>query len=413
MIKRTCMDLAERSKDTIPRTRGFTAPIVAVVVFLMILSLTLSTPVVVASAGADGSAGNIELQPQREQPGSNTTQQNTSNTTSTVIFKNQTSNGSTVTIQSVTLSEPGYIAVHSSGYATGPAPAAYSIIAVSERLSAGHHQNVTINISNVPPGNPPGLNRSRLNTTQTLAVTIHKDTNGNQQFDFVQSAGGSDVAFAVNGDVVSDSARVRVPTPPPQTASVVFRNQTFQNNTLTVAKVQLPRGGFLVAHNASYRRTDNAVTSAVGLSRYLPPGNYTNVSVRVLPSALNETQVVTIRPSLDTNDNQQYDYVTSEGFQDVAYETNSEVVVDSAVVRVPSSQQATSTSTQTQTQTRTPTFEMTTPTASATRSSTPPPQDGGDGSGSFISNLGTGGIVGILIIVVAIGGVILITRRRQ
>jgi hypothetical protein len=412
MIERTCVHLSERGKGVIARARRFTGPI-AVAVVLIILALTLSSPLVAASVGADDHPGINDRQPQQEPPESNTTQQNTSTTGPAVTFKNQTTNGSTVTVESVTLPEPGFVAVHSGGYAIGPAPPEYSIIAVSDRLSAGRHQNVTIDISNAPPGNSPGLNQSQLNTTETLAATAYQDSNGNQQFDFVQSDGADDVTVLASGDVVSDLARVTVPTPTPQTASVVFRNQTLQNNTVTVEKARLPRGGFLIAHNASYRRTGDALTTAVGLTRYLPPGNYTNVSVRLLPGALNRTQIVTIRPSLDTNDNQRYDYTNSSGFQDVAYEANSEVITTSAVVRAPPSQQPIPASTQTQTRTSTSTDLPTdSPTPSSTASTTPPPswssQGGGNGVGGSINNLGITGIVGAFVVVVI--GAILILR---
>jgi hypothetical protein len=418
MIERTCVHLSERGKDVIARTRRFTGPVVVAVVLLIVLTLTLSTPLVAGSVDADVHTGISDRQAQQEQPGANTTQQNTSATGPTVTFKNQTSNGSTVTIESVTLPEPGFVAVHSGGYATGPAPAEYSIIAVSDRLSAGRHQNVTIDISNAPPGNSPGLNQSKLNTTQTLATVVYQDSNGNQQFDFVQSDGADDVAVLASGDVVSDIARVTVPTPPPQTASVVFRNQTLQNNTVTVEKARLPRGGFLIAHNASYRRTGDALTTAIGLTRYLPPGNHTNVSVRLLPGALNRTQTVTIRPSLDTNDNKRYDYINSSGFQDVAYEANSEVITTSAVVRAPPSQQSIPVSTHTQTRistpapTDSPTVSTTeSPTSSSTVSTTPPsPSSQGDGSGvgGFINGLGIAGILGAFVVVVV--GVILVLQ---
>lgn len=357
--------------------------------------------------------------------GTNLSQQNGSNAATTISFDNQTTNGSTVTVDSVTLSEPGYIALHTSGYATGPAPAEYSIIAVSSRLSAGHHENVTINVSNAPPENPPGLNLTQLNTSQTLAVTVHQDTNGNQRFDFVQSTGSDDGPFVVSGDVVSDIARARVPTSSSQTVSVTFRNQTLRNNTLTVAQAHLPRGGFLIAHNASFQRTGDAVTSAVGLSRYLPPGNYTTITLRILPNTLDETQIVTIRPSLDTNGNQQYDYVTSNGFQDVAYEHNSEVVTAPAVVRVPSSQQATHTPAATQQPTMNPQLgtstkdqtnlsiqtDVTTPTASSSSS----PQDSkegnkGTGSENLLDRLG---IEGLIVILLAIAVVVLLIIWRS
>jgi membrane-bound metal-dependent hydrolase YbcI (DUF457 family) len=324
--------------------------------------------------------------------------QSQNTTEASVVFTNQTTNGSTVTVQSVTLAQPGYVALHSSAYATGPAPADVTVIAVSQRLAAGTYRNLTINVSNAPPGNAAGLNRSQLNDTQTLAATVYADTNGNRRYDYARSFGENDTLVTNNGSPVSDAARVRVPSPPRQTASVVFRNQTIQNDTLTVAQARLPRGGFLVAHNESYRRTGDALTSAVAISRYLPPGNYSNVTLSVAGGALEESQTVTVRPSLDTNDNQQYDFVRSGGFQDTAYVNrtgNQSVIVnDTALVRAPDTQP-----------TRT---QPTTAAEDGTATPTPSAQADGGESGGFIGRIGIGPIV--VILMGAVVGAILVMR---
>src|SRR5699024_7902519 len=49
-----------------------------------------------------------------------------------VAFANQTSNGSNVTIESATLPEGGFIAIHDSGYTTGAESAESSVIATSK-----------------------------------------------------------------------------------------------------------------------------------------------------------------------------------------------------------------------------------------------------------------------------------------
>jgi hypothetical protein len=323
-----------------------------------------------------------------------TQSQNTTSTNASVSISNQTTNGSTVTVQSVTLAQPGYVAIHTSAYATGPAPADVSVIAVSQRLSAGHHQNVTIDISNAPPGNAPGLNQSQLNETQTLAAAVYADTNGNHRYDYVRSFGRNDTLITNNGSPVHDAARVRVPSPPQPTASVIFRNQTLHNRTLVVERARLPDGGYLVAHNASYQRGGNPVTSVVGVSKYLAPGNHTTITIDVSKTALARTQTVTVRPARDTNDNQRYDYVRSQGFRDVAYETrnHSATIADPARIRVPVSQQATPA------QTTSPTAE---PSTAGSRGEI-------GSSDGFFDSFGMTSIVGILVVFV---GAVLIARE--
>ncbi|HET7322903.1 MAG TPA: metal-dependent hydrolase, partial [Halococcus sp.] len=301
------------------------------------------SPIGVVSGQQAGSSAN------QTQAGNQTTNQ-TGNQTRNVseaalVFEDQTTSGSTVTVQSVTLSQPGFVAVHTSAYTNGLVGAEEAVIAISEYLPAGSYQNLSIDISHSPPANPPGLNRTRLNESQNLTVALFRDTNGNHRYDTVRSFGENDTLVTQNGTVVRDSARVHMPEPEPKAASVVFRNQTLRDNTLVVEKAHLPRGGFIVALNASYQRTGDPLTSVAGSSRYLPPGNHTNITIRLRPGAVGRTQVVTVMPSLDTNGNQRYDYLRTSGFHDIAYETlnHSGVITETALVRVPGSEQLTRT----------------------------------------------------------------------
>jgi membrane-bound metal-dependent hydrolase YbcI (DUF457 family) len=326
----------------------------------------------------------------------------TNTTNATVAFANQTTNGSNVTIESATLPEGGFIAIHSSGYTTGGASATSSAIATSEHLEAGEHTNVTVEVSNAPPGNYPGLNRSQLNESGPLTAMVHRDTNGNERMDYVRSLGANDTAYSGSeGRPVADSAGITVPTTKEPAASVTFRNQTLQNGTLVVEEAHLPDGGFLVIQNESYQRTSDALTSSVGLSSYLPPGNHTNVTIELLPGALDHAQTVTVRPSRDTNSNQRYDYIRSDGFRDVAYTAanGSGVVTDSATVRVPGSNRPTRTQTPGSTPTKT---------AASTESSTMTAAQGGTGGSSGLFD-GLGPLL-LLALLAVVAGVILAGR---
>lgn len=368
---------------------------VAIVCLSFVLVPTGFSPVGVSAAQATD-----------QHPGQGQTQ---NQSTPSINITNQTTNGSVVTVQSVTLSQPGYVALHTSSYADDLVGPSVSVIAVSDRLSAGTHRNVTINISHAPAGNAPGLNQSQLKETQTLVAAVYADSNSNQRYDYVYSFGEVDTLVRTNSDPVQEAARVRVPQPKPTTASVSFRNQTIYNNTITVARARLPDGGFLVAQNASYQRTEDALTSSVGISKYLPPGSYTNVSITLLSESINDTQTVTIRPSRDTNDNQEYDFIQSNGFQDVAYETvnHSAIITDSAVVFVPGS----SRSPQTQTVTATTAASPTTPTATAVPATASGERDRSDG---FLG-LGFGLDLGEIMVILALlmGGIYLIQRIRS
>lgn len=249
----------------------------------------------------------------------------TNTTNATVAFANQTTNGSNVTIESATLPEGGFIAIHSSGYTTGGASAESSIIATSDYFESGKHTNVTVNISNAPPGNYPGLNRSQLDSSGSFTAMIHRDTNGNERMDYVASLGENDTAYSGSeGNPVTDSAGLSVPTEPEQQASVTVRNQTLQGDSLTVESARLPDGGFLVIHNDSYRQSSGALESAVGVTSYLEAGQHNGVSVPLLDGAVEDDQRLIVVPYRDTNGNQRYEYIASDGFQDTAYENRTD-----------------------------------------------------------------------------------------
>jgi membrane-bound metal-dependent hydrolase YbcI (DUF457 family) len=362
---------------------------------LALAGVFLATAPGVGLLGAPASLSPVDIA-----AGQSTNATNTTN--ATVAFANQTTNGTNVTIESATLPEGGFIAIHSSGYTTGGASAQSSVIATSEYLEPGEHTNVTVEVSNAPPGNYPGLNRSRLNSSGPLTAMVHRDTNGNGQMDYVRSFGANDTAYSGSeGPPVADSAGITVPTTTEPAASVTFRNQTLQNGTLVVEEARLPDGGFLVIQNESYQQTGDALTSSVGLSGYLPPGNHTNVAIELLPGALDHTQTVTVRPSRDTNSNQRYDYIRSDGFRDVAYTTSnrSGVVTDSAMVRVPDSERLT--------QTQTPGSTPAKTAASTESSATTVAQGETGGSSGLFDGLGPLLLLALLAVVV---GVILAGR---
>ena len=269
----------------------------------------------------------------------------TNTTNATVAFANQTTNGTNVTIESATLPEGGFIAIHSSGYTTGGASAESSVIATSKYLKSGKHTNVTVEVSNAPPGNYPGLNRSQLNSSGPLTAMAHRDTNGNKRMDFVASLGANDTAYSSSaGSPVADSAGITVPIEPKQQASVTVRNQTLQGDSVTVESARLPDGGFLVIHNESYRQSGGALESAVGVTSHLEAGQHNGVSVPLLQGAVESDQQLIVVPYRDTNNNQRYDYITSDGFRDVAYENrtgNQSVIVNDTARTVVSGSEST------------------------------------------------------------------------
>lgn len=97
-----------------------------------------------------------------------------------VTFNNQTSDGETVTIRTITVPEGGYAVVHDIHFLDTKNPSA---IGVSEYLAAGTHHNVTVTLFNVPGRN--FSDSARLTETQRLFVLPHRETNNNRTLDLV------------------------------------------------------------------------------------------------------------------------------------------------------------------------------------------------------------------------------------
>lgn len=127
------------------------------------------------------------------------------------------------------------------------------------------------------------------------------------------------------------------PEPDEPTASVAFSDQESDGTSVTVESVTVSDGGFVVLHDDSLLEGD-AVGSVVGVSAYLEPGTSENVTVGLVPDEafngtdVSENQTLIAMPHLDTNGNETYDFVTSDGQADGPYTVNGTPVTDSANV---------------------------------------------------------------------------------
>ena len=113
-----------------------------------------------------------------------------------VSFSDQTAQdaGTLVIVDSVTLSEGGFIAIHD---------AQGNIVGVSSYLEAGSHSDVRVRLD------------EPVEDRVTLEAMAHKDTDGNMQFGFVATDGAEDGAYTSGGSPVTASATVGLSTPTP------------------------------------------------------------------------------------------------------------------------------------------------------------------------------------------------------
>ena len=121
-------------------------------------------------------------------------------------FENQETGGKTVTVQSATLPEGGFVAIHDGRLQEGKV--FESVIGVSDYLSAGTHEDVRVMLFQGVPGGD--FDQQRLTEDQTLFAMPHLDTDGNQTYDFITSNGDADGPYTMDGQPVLDPATITV-----------------------------------------------------------------------------------------------------------------------------------------------------------------------------------------------------------
>ncbi|WP_343124879.1 hypothetical protein [Natrinema sp. CBA1119] len=118
-----------------------------------------------------------------------------------------------------------------------------------------------------------------------------------------------------------------------QPAYVTFDDQTTDGETVVVENVTIASPGFVTIHDSSLL-VGEVFESVIGTSEYLEAGTHEQVEV-TLDEPLEEDETLIAMPHRDTNDNQTYDFVESEGQFDGPFLTaDDEPVTDDAVVTV-------------------------------------------------------------------------------
>jgi len=133
------------------------------------------------------------------------------------------------------------------------------------------------------------------------------------------------------GEIVLAGAEVS-PGMMTESASVTFEDQSTSGDSVTVASATLPEGGFVTIHDDTVG--DDAIGSVVGTSDYLESGTSSDVEVS-LDESIESAGTFFAMPHLDTNGNEAYDFVSSEGGADGPYTTDGgDIVLADAQVTV-------------------------------------------------------------------------------
>lgn len=194
----------------------------------------------------------------------------------------------------------------------------------------------------------------------TNTTTVNPDGTFAGTFDFSDVSVGQEFNTTIRSQSFEDDVETDGLVTETDLAEVEISNQTTDGTTATVDRVYVPDGGFVTIHDGTL--LDGATFDSVrGTSDYLESGEHEDVEVTLDTPYEGDNGTVIAMPHMDTNDNETYDFVTSEGEEDGAYtDAEGEIILDSAALTV-------DTSTPTPTATATATPE---PTATATDEAT-------------------------------------------
>lgn len=350
----------------------------------MAMAILLATSGVAGFASTAATAGADDVQAfERTQTGNETAGGNAS-----VTVQNQTTNGSVVTVESVTLPEGGFVEItNENGFAVGH----------TEYLDAGSYQEVTVTLDR------------QLSANQSVTAFVLRDANGNQEYDGTGPGNETDAPYTTAaGEAVTDEAQVQVTAGPQQagaaqnetnvpagnqtnvtadnqtnvtaenvtnetnvtaenetnatgnvtnettqnetnvtaqnqtnatrnvtneTASLAFEDQTSNGTTVVVDRAVLPRGGFVVVHTAALLEGEEA-GSVRGVSEYLEPGTHENVTVR-LDQPITDSQRLVAVAYRDTDGDRSFAFYEQNRTVDAPYvRDGGAAVADAASVTV-------------------------------------------------------------------------------
>jgi hypothetical protein len=123
-----------------------------------------------------------------------------------ITFENGTTEGETVTIESVTVPDGGFVAIHDASLLDGEVVS--SVIGVSAYLEAGTHEDIEITLFEGVDGTT--FDQEHLEEEGALIAMAHRDTDSDEEYDFVQNEGGNDDPYTENDEAVVDTATLSV-----------------------------------------------------------------------------------------------------------------------------------------------------------------------------------------------------------
>jgi len=231
---------------------------------------------------------------------------------------------------------------------------------------------------------------------KTQEVEVHDHGDGgvfHANLDFSDVSTGTNFTLTVPNQGFEDNVETDGRVAPKPTASVSISNQTTDGTTVTVDSASLSNGGFVTIHDGSL--ADGAVFDSVrGTSAYLEAGSHSDIEVS-LDAPYESDGAAIAMPHQDTNGNEAYDFVSSDGAEDGPYTADGAAVTDDASLTV----ETTTEETPTPSPSPTPTPDEETPTPTE-ETPTPTDTEGQPGFGAALA-------------IVALAGAALLALRRE
>ncbi len=208
------------------------------------------------------------------------------NAPSSLGAQDQATDGLGITVATVTLPSPGFIAVHSDADG-GPGP----VIGHSALLPAGTSTDVEIMFD------------TPVDVSTALYPMVHIDLDGDGEYTFQPPDNAIDLpGFTNDGDVAV--AKIMLTVTPQRTPSALQANdQDSDGASIVIASVTLPAAGFVAIHSD----VDGAPGPVIGVSDLLPAGESADVIVTLM-DALSGSVTVWPMVHIDLDDDGVYTF---------------------------------------------------------------------------------------------------------
>lgn len=204
-----------------------------------------------------------------------------------------------LTINSVNMSNPGWVVIHRDNNGVPMVP---EIISVPERVESGPSTNVTVELAE----------GEEVTDGETLWVMLHTDAGTLGTYEFETVNGIDAPIMDEQGDPVAESFTVSVEGGP--VSSLTASDQDLVNGVVYVSSIIMEQDGYVVVHASNAAGDGPMVPEIISEPVYLEAGTYTNVGIPLTDDANVEAgDVLWIMLHADTGEEGVYEFDGSSG----------------------------------------------------------------------------------------------------